>query len=178
MTHPWKTGFAILAGSGAVLFFSQFNFAASPGNAPKPEAAPANTATAAAPVIRGLKLEPSSLTLEDGRDARRVLVWGEIDAKTKIDLTAQAVLKPESGVVAVEEEGFIQPKQKGATTVTISAAGKQIKLPVTVLSAEMPPVRFVRDIEPVLSKAGCNAGTCHGSANGKNGFKLSLRGYD
>ena len=25
---------------------------------------------------------------------------------------------------------------------------------------------------------GCNAGTCHGSANGKNGFKLSLRGYD
>jgi hypothetical protein len=31
---------------------------------------------------------------------------------------------------------------------------------------------------PVLSKAGCNAGTCHGAAKGKNGFKLSLRGYD
>ena len=31
---------------------------------------------------------------------------------------------------------------------------------------------------PILSKAGCNAGTCHGSAKGKNGFKLSLRGYD
>ena len=31
---------------------------------------------------------------------------------------------------------------------------------------------------PTLSKMGCNAGTCHGSANGKNGFKLSLRGYD
>ena len=25
---------------------------------------------------------------------------------------------------------------------------------------------------------GCNAGTCHGAAKGKNGFKLSLRGYD
>ena len=31
---------------------------------------------------------------------------------------------------------------------------------------------------PVLSRLGCNAGTCHGSAQGKNGFKLSLRGYD
>ena len=29
-----------------------------------------------------------------------------------------------------------------------------------------------------MSKLGCNAGTCHGSLNGKNGFKLSLRGYD
>ena len=31
---------------------------------------------------------------------------------------------------------------------------------------------------PVLSKLGCNQGTCHGSKDGKNGFKLSLRGYD
>jgi len=39
-------------------------------------------------------------------------------------------------------------------------------------------VDFIRDVNPVLSKLGCNAGTCHGSAKGKNGFKLSLRGYD
>ena len=31
---------------------------------------------------------------------------------------------------------------------------------------------------PVLGKVGCNAGTCHGCQGGKNGFKLSLRGYD
>ena len=37
---------------------------------------------------------------------------------------------------------------------------------------------FVHDVAPVLSRLGCNAGTCHGSAQGKNGFKLSLRGYD
>ncbi|MFO0811110.1 MAG: DUF1549 domain-containing protein [Gemmataceae bacterium] len=37
---------------------------------------------------------------------------------------------------------------------------------------------FVRDVTPILSKLGCNAGTCHGSKEGKNGFKLSLRGYD
>ena len=28
----------------------------------------------------------------------------------------------------------------------------------------------------VLSKAGCNLGTCHGNQNGKGGFRLSLRG--
>jgi len=37
---------------------------------------------------------------------------------------------------------------------------------------------FRRDVMAVLSKAGCNAGGCHGNANGKGGFKLSLRGQD
>jgi hypothetical protein len=41
-----------------------------------------------------------------------------------------------------------------------------------------PPVSFVRDVMPIISKIGCNAGTCHGAAKGKGGFKLSLRGYD
>ncbi|MBI1370267.1 MAG: DUF1549 domain-containing protein [Planctomycetes bacterium] len=37
---------------------------------------------------------------------------------------------------------------------------------------------FILDVNPILSRAGCNQGTCHGAAKGKNGFKLSLRGYD
>src|SRR5205823_3888078 len=36
---------------------------------------------------------------------------------------------------------------------------------------------FVNDVIPVLTRAGCNQGTCHGAAAGKNGFKLTLRGY-
>src|SRR6058998_2641585 len=39
-------------------------------------------------------------------------------------------------------------------------------------------VSFRNDVLAVLSKAGCNAGTCHGNKNGKGGFKLSLRGQD
>ena len=39
-------------------------------------------------------------------------------------------------------------------------------------------VMFRREVMAVLSKAGCNAGACHGNANGKGGFKLSLRGQD
>jgi hypothetical protein len=40
------------------------------------------------------------------------------------------------------------------------------------------PVSFRRDVLPTLTKLGCNAGACHGSPAGKNGFRLSLRGYD
>jgi len=39
-------------------------------------------------------------------------------------------------------------------------------------------VSFRNDVMAVLSKAGCNAGVCHGNASGKGGFKLSLRGQD
>ena len=45
-------------------------------------------------------------------------------------------------------------------------------------AADAPKVNFVRDVAPVLNKAGCMSGVCHGAAKGKNGFKLSLRGYD
>src|SRR4051812_3223450 len=39
-------------------------------------------------------------------------------------------------------------------------------------------VSFRNDVMAVLSKAGCNAGACHGNKSGKGGFKLSLRGQD
>jgi hypothetical protein len=52
-----------------------------------------------------------------------------------------------------------------SSIVAIAAAG-----------AEKPT--FLRDVAPVLNKAGCTSGPCHGAAKGKNGFKLSLRGYD
>lgn len=38
-------------------------------------------------------------------------------------------------------------------------------------------VSFVNEVIPVLTRSGCNSGTCHGAAAGKAGFKLSLRGY-
>jgi hypothetical protein len=40
------------------------------------------------------------------------------------------------------------------------------------------PVSYRNDVMAILSRAGCNQGTCHGNLNGKGGFKLSLRGQD
>src|SRR5947209_11927837 len=44
--------------------------------------------------------------------------------------------------------------------------------------ADERPVDFRTDVIAALSHAGCNQGACHGSPMGKNGFRLSLRGFD
>src|SRR6516164_937083 len=41
-----------------------------------------------------------------------------------------------------------------------------------------PPVDFERHVMGLLGRMGCNAGSCHGSFQGKGGFRLSLFGYD
>src|ERR1700687_4704561 len=50
--------------------------------------------------------------------------------------------------------------------------------PLVAEVTEQPRVTFLRDVAPILNKAAGTAGACHGAAKGKNGFKLSLRGYD
>jgi hypothetical protein len=66
---------------------------------------------------------------------------------------------------------------------TVRHAGRGFGFALIVLLAGGAPIRgesanFRNDVMAVLSKAGCNQGTCHGNQNGKNGFKLSLRGQD
>lgn len=54
-----------------------------------------------------------------------------------------------------------------------------ILLSIAAASAQnTDQVNFIKDVMPILNKAGCTSGPCHGAAKGKNGFKLSLRGYD
>jgi hypothetical protein len=58
----------------------------------------------------------------------------------------------------------------------ISAGLAVLLLAGSVQAAEVPVFRT--DVLPVLTKAGCNAGACHGAATGQGGFRLSLLGYD
>jgi hypothetical protein len=51
-----------------------------------------------------------------------------------------------------------------------------LSLAVSLLSARAAEISFVRDVMPVISRAGCNGGGCHGHRDGKGGFKLSLWG--
>ena len=139
---------------------------------------PATAVPAKNQAVRKLKIEPDQITLLNGSDVRKVLVLGESDSKTWIDLTSTAALQSDSPCLEIDPAGYLHAKAKGQATVTVSASGKQAKFQVKVLDAVIPEIRFVRDVEPILSQVGCNAGTCHGSAKGKNGFKLSLRGYD
>jgi hypothetical protein len=54
--------------------------------------------------------------------------------------------------------------------LAILPTGVQAAPPETIPS-------FVNDVEPILTRLGCNQGACHGKGAGQNGFRLSLRGY-
>ncbi len=49
---------------------------------------------------------------------------------------------------------------------------------ISVLSSPVGAVDFDTEIMPILTRSGCNAGSCHGAAAGRGGFKLSLLGGD
>jgi hypothetical protein len=138
---------------------------------------PALLAAAPAPPVAKLVVEPSPLALRAG-EARRVLVTGITKDGERVDLTSRAVLKPRSRAVAVDKDGYLSAAQPGEARVAVSAAGRSAELPVTIQPAPERVLTFLRDVAPVLNKAGCTSGPCHGAAKGKNGFKLSLRGYD
>src|SRR5450432_1056902 len=64
------------------------------------------------------------------------------------------------------------------TPLLNAAPAKNAKNPPPVTPAPPRPISFRLDVEPVLFRAGCNSGGCHGAALGKDGFHLGLFGYD
>ncbi len=136
------------------------------------------TANSAERTFSGLEVYPTEIVLGSIRDARRILVTGVTTSGQRIDLTSKATLTASANCFTVATDGYITPVTAGEGQLVVEAAGLRTEVSVKVSSAEALPVDFIRDVNPLLSKVGCNQGTCHGSANGKNGFKLSLRGYD
>src|SRR5207237_313737 len=61
---------------------------------------------------------------------------------------------------------------------TLSSAKRLFLIFLLALPAFAQPWSFRNHVIPVLTKMGCNSGACHGALAGKNGFKLTLRGYD
>ena len=136
------------------------------------------TAKSAERTFSGLEIYPAELILGSIRDARRVLVTGVTTDGQRIDLTGTASLTSSAAGIVVGADGYLTPVSAGEGKLQVEAGGLKADIPVRVTAVDPTPVDFIRDVNPLLSKIGCNQGTCHGSANGKNGFKLSLRGYD
>jgi hypothetical protein len=67
-----------------------------------------------------------------------------------------------------------------AAVSVVAADGPKVRKPVAPVVNQGPqkPPSFRLDVEPVLFRAGCNSGGCHGAAAGKDGFHLGLFGYD
>ena len=82
-------------------------------------------------------------------------------------------------VAAVDQTGLVKPAGDGEALVTAKANGHTATVKVAVKGMSAPFAwSFKNHVIPVFTKMGCNQGACHGALAGKNGFKLTLRGYD
>lgn len=135
--------------------------------------------------VASLSVSPAEGVVLHGPYAyAQLLVHAHLTDGTRADATRSAGYAT-SDNLAVTPSGLLRPLAGGRGTVTVTVGSHQLTVPVEVRGMPGEPaesaeidVDFIRDVNPVLSKAGCNQGTCHGAQKGKNGFKLSLRGYD
>ena len=114
------------------------------------------------------------------RDVTQLVVTGKYANGQVRDLTPFADVKTAPADVLTVSDGlFLRGKKNGTATVTVTAGGKSATVPVTVKDFDaVKPVSFRHDVIAALNVGGCNMGACHGTPSGKNGFKLSLRGFD
>ncbi|RYD18966.1 MAG: cell surface protein, partial [Verrucomicrobiaceae bacterium] len=131
------------------------------------------------PEIASIEAFPKSVTLETAADFHRVIVIARMKDASTHDITAQSKLTLADASLASLSGTALTPKKDGTTSLRIDYRGLNAEVPVTVKDAEKPrPVSFQLDVMPVLTAAGCNTGSCHGSARGQDGFHLSLYGFD
>jgi hypothetical protein len=129
---------------------------------------------------QSLLVQPDKVTLNGPRSRQQLVITGKYADGTVRDLTVLCDLASETAAVAkVSTTGWVVPKKNGSTFLIIKAGSQVIKVPVTVTNFEKPqPISFRHQFIAALNVGGCNSGACHGTPSGKNGFKLSLRGYD
>jgi hypothetical protein len=127
-----------------------------------------------------LQIEPAETTL-DGRGAfAQLIVTGHAAGDTLRDLTREAVwTSGDPAIVAIDSQGRIEPRGDGRAEVIARLGSAEARAMVHVRNAAtLRPTQFEHEVLPALTKAGCNQGACHGTPTGKNGFRLSLCGYN
>jgi hypothetical protein len=141
---------------------------------------PALPARAAAAPQARLSAAPAEVRLSGPDAAQQLVAWEAASASETVDRTATAQYSSmDPRVARVSPGGLVTPVADGSTRVRIRVGTKAWEVPVSVRGTRVAPsFSFANDIAPILSRAGCNAGTCHGKAEGQHGFKLSVFGYD
>jgi hypothetical protein len=188
-------GFALAMTAGAAAFGAQSSQAApyhgfdkSEGTARDWSHAKASGTTALAVAhatpnsspVTGIYILPSSVSLSIPLLNQRIIVEAMHADGHVADVTSQALITSSNpGIAKPDKEGFVRPEGNGRATVTVAFEGWHATAPVEVKNFTSPFVwSFRNQVLPVMTKMGCNSGPCHGAAAGKNGFKLTLRGFD
>ena len=197
---PDGSRIAIAGGDGKVRLLNATNaavvkeFAAAPGSRRRKEADSIATVASPPPHVGGydtkeplpdareivaLDVQPAAVKLSSRNETLQLIVTAKLASGDVADVTRSASFKLPGKFATVTANGLLTPLANGKGKLDIDFAGKTAAVPVQIAELKKSfDADFVRDVNPVLSKLGCNAGTCHGSKEGKNGFKLSLRGYD
>lgn len=127
-----------------------------------------------------LRMLPERLELTHSGQLHTLVVAQITDGRHSGDLTDTATFTSSNPAVAtVDAHGIVRAVSNGETLITATVDGESVTTTVSVSGAEAPVQKSFRNhVQPVLFKMGCNTGACHGAAAGKNGFRLSLRGFD
>ncbi len=129
---------------------------------------------------KGHTSSKADLTFQSPEERHQLIVTAKMKGGKARDMTRSVTYSSSpKGVVAVNSEGVLSPLDSGQAEVIAQASeGKRDSITVRVQNAEDPgTVSFPSDVMPILTKLGCNSGGCHGAADGQNGFKLSLFGF-
>ena len=138
-------------------------------------AQPANDATL--PVR--IEVQPSKGVLAAKRSRMQLVVTGHYTNGETRDLTRVATFAALPSTILEVKNGVATPKADGDATLTITVGKHQATIPVEVRNqTRADPIRFEYETLPVLTRHGCNAGSCHGSPQGKGGFYLSMFAYE
>ncbi|MDB4614238.1 DUF1549 domain-containing protein [bacterium] len=143
----------------------------------KPAAAAASSLATAKPV--SIEVYPADVHLTTIRDRQSMVVQAKFASGLTLDVTDKATIKLADTKLCKLDGKTLHPTADGQTELTVEYGGLSAKIPVKVEKAkEDRTISFQLDIMPVFMKASCNVGSCHGAARGKDGFRLSLFGFD
>lgn len=138
-----------------------------------------STALAAEAVGPGVHAYPPNVHLSTAQDRQSMVVQLVEESGITRDLTATAAFTVADPSLVRIDGATLTPLADGDTELQISAGGQSLTVPVHVeRAAEDPHLSFRLDVMPVFMRNGCNSGACHGAARGKDGFRMSLFGFD
>src|SRR5438132_13864529 len=136
-------------------------------------------ASAQAPVLTTLEVFPPDISMVTSRARQSFIVKATFADGITRDVTAEAKVSLSNPALVRLDKNVIYPVADGSTELKADFGGKTAAAPVKITNAKADrPISFKVDVMPGFMRAGCNVGGCHGAARGKDGFRLSLFGYD
>ncbi|HEV3448363.1 MAG TPA: DUF1549 domain-containing protein, partial [Gemmataceae bacterium] len=137
------------------------------------------SAWTASPALTTVEVFPPEISLNTSRARQMFIVKATYADGITRDVTSESKAAFANPALARLDKNVVYPASDGATQLKAEFGGQSVAIPVKVQNAKIDrPISFKLDVMPVFMKAGCNVGGCHGAARGKDGFRLSLFGYD